>query len=169
MEAILTNSEKAKSGWRASLFNVAVYAYAALWSYAAFIKLSDAERAQIEMKRQVFPPAWGEWIFYLIPCIEIILVIFLMNPATKRKALAASLILISLLSSYMILVLLRVFGSIPCFTGGVYVNWSFGEHLIFNLLLAALAVITLVLTRRGLSRADSSADEGRKERAPGSE
>lgn len=169
MEATLTNSGKAKSGWREGLFNIAVYAYAALWSYAAFIKLSDTERAQIEMKRQVFPPAWGEWIFYLLPCIEIILVILLMNPTSKRKGLQASLALISVLSLYIILILLGAFGTVPCFTGGIYINWSHGQHLVFNLLFTALAATTLVLTRKGSRRADISAGEGRKERAPGSE
>ena len=124
---------------------------AVLFFYAALSKLMDYERSQWEMKNQIFSPAVAWLLTWLIPTLEILLMITLLFPNTRKKALLAAFILLSCFTIYIGIVMTGVFGRIPCSCGGILENMSYGTHLLFNLFFVALATLGLAIDNGWIS------------------
>ncbi|SDF95223.1 Methylamine utilisation protein MauE [Pedobacter terrae] len=116
---------------------------AALFFYAAYSKLMDYDKSRDQMNNQIFPSLISSILTWLIPTIEIILMLGLLFPFTRIKALWASLALLILFSSYIGLIMTGIFGRIPCSCGGILENMSYGKHLIFNLFFILIAIVGL--------------------------
>ena len=123
--------------------------FIALWSYAAFSKILDWEMNKRAMLMQPFPLWMANILFWLIPLLELVLVVFLLNIHTRIRALLASVILLSTFSIYIALILSRAFGSIPCACAGIFSQMGHAEHLYFNLLFILLGGIALIWTHKG--------------------
>lgn len=118
---------------------------ACLFAYAALNKLADYEKSSWEMGNQVFPNWIASILTWLIPAIELILAVLLVTQVTRKKAVWASLILLSLFTVYIAVVMTGVFGRVPCSCGGILKNMSYGTHLIFNLFFVILASLGLAI------------------------
>lgn len=118
---------------------------AALFFYASLSKLLDYKKAKEEMMNQVFPASIAEVFTWLIPTIEILLVILLLNSKTRKIALQFSLALLTLFTLYITVVMTGIFGRIPCSCGGILNNMSYGVHILFNLFFIMLATVGLAL------------------------
>ena len=118
---------------------------AVLFFYASFSKLIDYDKSQWEMKNQIFPIGIAWVLTWLIPSIEIVLTFLLLFPTTRKKALWASLLLLTAFTLYIAIVMTRVFGRIPCSCGGILKNMDYGTHLIFNLFFIVLALLGLAI------------------------
>jgi len=118
---------------------------ASLFFYASFSKLMDYEKSQWEMKNQIFPPEIAWLLTWLIPTVEIFLMIVLLFPNTRKKALLGSSILLTIFTLYIGIVMTGVFGRIPCSCGGILKNMSYGTHLTFNIFFITISLIGLII------------------------
>lgn len=118
---------------------------AALFFYAAYSKLIDYEKSSDQMHNQVFPSFISSILTWLIPTVELLLMLGLLFKSTRIKALKASLILLILFTLYISIVVSGFFGRIPCSCGGILENMSYSVHLVFNLFFIALAILGLLI------------------------
>lgn len=118
-----------------------------LWTYAAFIKIIDYEKARAAMLSQVFPREISEALSLAVPGIELTTALMLCIERTVKAGLYLSLILMSLFTIYIATVLSGAFGRIPCACGGIIQNLSYPEHLVFNMIFLGFSVAGLFLLK----------------------
>lgn len=114
---------------------------AAMFFYASFSKLTNYEKAESDMRNQVFTQPVAEVLTWLIPGIEILIVLLLLFPQTRKTALWASLGLLTVFTAYIALIMTGIFGRIPCSCGGILQRMSYGIHLLFNLFLICISLL----------------------------
>lgn len=133
---------------RQHYINFVSWLYIALWGYAGAIKLISWGTSRREMHLQPFPHWVGDILFWFIPLLELTLVVFLLQTRTRMRALQGSITLLSIFTLYILLVLGRAFGKIPCACGGILSGMGHLEHLYFNLVFIILGWIAMIWTRR---------------------
>lgn len=119
-----------------------------LFLYTGISKILDPAGTYQGLRNQVFPPLLSEMLFYTLPPIELITAILLLRDSTIKAGLLVSSLLMTLFSAYILLVLTGIFGRIPCSCGGVLNSLGWWEHLWFNLVFLALAVVGLWVKMR---------------------
>lgn len=127
------------------IIKIVAITIACLFAYAALSKMADYEKSLGEMRNQVFPNSIAAILTWLVPTVELILAVLLVVQVTRKKAVLASLILLSLFTVYIAVVMTGVFGRVPCSCGGILKNMSYGTHLIFNLFFVLLALLGLAI------------------------
>ncbi len=97
------------------------------------------------MRNQPFSRTVNNFLAHALPLAEIIAVILLVINTTRLLGLYLSLLLMTLFTGYVLVVLLDLFGRIPCSCGGVIELLGWKEHLVFNVffLLISIAAIRL--------------------------
>ncbi|MDF2189601.1 MauE/DoxX family redox-associated membrane protein [Paraflavitalea sp. CAU 1676] len=119
-----------------------------LFVYTGVSKWLDFTKFVGQMNNQPFPDWLTPVIVWTLPAIEIIISIFLMFDRTQVIGFIASFILMLLFTLYTALVLLKVFGRVPCSCGGVIENLSWEQHLVFNLFFVGVALAGIFLKRK---------------------
>jgi putative oxidoreductase len=126
-----------------------------LFVYAAASKLLDPDRSRGQMMNQVFP-AWVAGILvWAVPLAELITAGLLVFNRTALSGLYMALGLMSAFTIYIALVLLHVFGRVPCSCGGVLQKMGWVPHLFFNLFFLLLTVTGIYMVyreRRGVGK-----------------
>ncbi len=125
----------------ATLVEVIAWLLAALFTYTAVSKVYDWSGTRIAMYNQVFPVWMAEVLLYLLPLVEMVVAILLLVPNWRKTGILMSVILLSLFTGYVAIVWLEFTERVPCSCGGVLKNLGWGEHLIFNLVFLAIAII----------------------------
>lgn len=115
-----------------------------LWVYAAMSKLLDYQTFYIQLAKSPLISEFAAAVALTVPLAELTVAILLAIPKLKLWGLYASLFLLILFSAYLI-ALLNFSQYIPCACGGVFSDLSWEEHIIANLVLAALAVSGVIL------------------------
>lgn len=116
-----------------------------LFSYTAIAKLIDIKLFTIEMHNQPLPLWFTSLLVYLLPSIEILIVICLLFENHRFLALIISLILMLFFTAYTILILIHMFPRVPCSCGGVIKNLTWKQHLVFNLFFDGIIIWALIL------------------------
>lgn len=116
-----------------------------LFSYTAFAKLIDIRLFTIEMHNQPLPLWFTSLLVYLLPALEILIVVGLLIDRFRFAALVSSLVLMLFFTFYTALVLLHIFPRVPCSCGGVIKNLSWQQHLVFNLFFDAIILWAIFL------------------------
>lgn len=121
---------------------------AILWFYAAISKIIDFDHFQKAMHKQTLWPIARSLLTYGLPPVEIALGVLLIIDRTILYGLYFSACLLLLFVSYIILVLTKVFGRVPCSCGGLieHMGWQF--HLYFNITFLTLTIITIFIHQR---------------------
>ena len=114
-----------------------------LWVYAAMSKVVNFEQSSMQMMNQVFPASINAILLWVLPATELFIAGLLLFSKSRIVGLILSAILLFLFSGYVLLVMLNVFGRIPCSCGGIISKLSWGQHLVFNLVFLALAILGL--------------------------
>lgn len=112
-----------------------------LFMYTAVSKLIDWDGTKSALYNQVFPLWMADILLFLIPTIELFLVICLYSPSIRRYGFLFSIFVMASFTAYVGLVLTGIFGRIPCSCGGVISELSWMEHLIFNLVFLGIALL----------------------------
>jgi uncharacterized membrane protein YphA (DoxX/SURF4 family) len=132
---------------RTTIIEIIVMLYVILFLYTGISKLMDYSvfKEQIATSPILAPVAkpiaWG------LPWIEFFLSILLLVPRWRLKGLIASAVLMVLFTAYIILVL-SFNKEIPCSCGGVIEQLSWGQHIVFNTLFIASAIIAIAFQKR---------------------
>jgi putative oxidoreductase len=86
-----------------------------------------------------------------VPTIELIAVGLLLYKGTEKAGMYSCFFLMVLFSCYIGYMLLTE-NNLPCSCGGVLRSMSWPEHLVFNLALALLALVNILVFYNGLPR-----------------
>nr|WP_139377370.1 MauE/DoxX family redox-associated membrane protein [Daejeonella lutea] len=100
------------------------------------------------MSKQVFTAEVADILVYLVPFTELVLAGLLCFTLTRIYGFVLSAVLLAWFSIYIVLILAGVFGKIPCSCGGVLSQLGWSEHLAFNLVFLALALIGFVSLKK---------------------
>lgn len=129
------------------IINSGRYGFILLWGYAAVVKLYNWENSRREMLQQPFPYWMSNILFWLVPLVELALVVLLLYRSTLMLGIKASVVLLSIFTLYLALGLGRAFGKIPCACGGILSGMGHEVHIVFNLLFVAVGIIAWVLAQ----------------------
>jgi putative oxidoreductase len=124
---------------------------ALLFAYMAFSKLADFEEFKRQLNMQVFPSSLVEILLYLIPGIELLVVILMMVKHTRLFGLILSVVLMVLFTGHIALVLSDYYDHIPCSCGGVLNSLGWQAHLWFNVFFLVLSIAGLIFQHQILS------------------
>ncbi|WP_186758552.1 MauE/DoxX family redox-associated membrane protein [Echinicola salinicaeni] len=112
-----------------------------LWTYTGLEKLINWEATYKAFHNQPFPPELTEILAYSIPVTELLLVLILLIPQSRKLGLLLSTLLMTVFTTYIGLVWVGAFPRIPCTCAGFIESMSWEGHLIFNGLFIALGII----------------------------
>ena len=117
-----------------------------LFVYAATSKLWDFGQFKVQLGQSPILTAYAEWIAWGVPAIEYLLTLLLVMSTTRYFAFFGSLALMTMFTTYIILVL-NFSDYIPCSCGGVLEDLGWTEHILFNLFFIVLSIIAILLSR----------------------
>ena len=129
-----------------------------LFLYTGIMKFIDHRRFGWALFESPLLHSLATILSYLVPICELLIVISLLLPRTRRLGLITSLCLMSIFTLYIgYMVYFRV--GLPCTCGGIisYMNWH--QHFYFNTAATLLALYAVLLhpTRTGLDTKRSNA------------
>lgn len=116
-----------------------------LWAYSSFYKLYEFGKFKQAMDTQVFPKWIGKILVYVIPTLEIILIILLLIPKTRLLGMYGSLFLMTLFTMYVGGATFGIYGRYPCACGGIFSRLGWKRHFKFNLIFTIIALAGVVL------------------------
>lgn len=118
-------------------------AFILLFVYAATCKLIDFHDFRVQLGKSPLLTAFAWQVALLIPSIEIGIALLLASARFRLAGLYASFSLMVMFSAY-IYYILHFAWYIPCSCGGILQNMDWTQHIIFNLVFVALAVIAVL-------------------------
>jgi uncharacterized membrane protein YphA (DoxX/SURF4 family) len=110
-----------------------------LFSYAAITKLGDFHKFSGQLGRQGVPEHWRALAALMVIGAELAACLLLLRPATARKGLWLSVLLMMAFTAYVGLVLAGFWGKVPCACGGVISTMTWDQHFIFNIFFLSIA------------------------------
>ncbi|KFF11157.1 MauE/DoxX family redox-associated membrane protein [Flavobacterium hydatis] len=118
--------------------------YVFLFVYAASSKLFDFENFRVQLGQSPLLSAFADWISLLVPIIELLICVLLIIPKSRFIGLFASYSLMVMFTSYIFIVL-HYTAFVPCSCGGVLEKLNWTQHLIFNCIFIAMAILAIIL------------------------
>jgi uncharacterized membrane protein YphA (DoxX/SURF4 family) len=114
-----------------------------LFAYTASSKLFDHPTFEATLSRTPFISPGAAILAWLVPLSELVLVLLLFFPQTRRAGLYCSIVLLLVFTVYLVAALLSG-EHLPCSCGGVISGMSWGLHVAFNLVFIGLAYGSVV-------------------------
>jgi uncharacterized membrane protein YphA (DoxX/SURF4 family) len=132
---------------KATICEIIVVLYIILFLYTGISKLLDYSifKEQVATSPLLAPISKG--IALSVPLIEFLVAILLILPKWRLKGLYSSLLLMIAFTIYIIGILLFN-KELPCSCGGVLAELSWAQHIIFNIVFIALAIIGILIERQ---------------------
>jgi uncharacterized membrane protein YphA (DoxX/SURF4 family) len=118
-----------------------------LFTYTALSKLTDYNLFRYQLQTYPFISKFGDLISWAVPVAELIAVVFLLIPKTRRIGLFASLLLMTGFTIYLTLMIIFGGKDLPCSCGGVIQRLTWSQHIIFNVFFTGLALWALRLQK----------------------
>lgn len=115
--------------------------------YTALSKLNHQSLFAFTLSKSPLLRDSAGWLSWAIPATEIILAVLLVFPRTKIHALRWSFILLSAFTLYIGYMLLFS-PSLPCSCGGVIQQMSWTQHLLFNISLLVLTLLSILFINK---------------------
>jgi hypothetical protein len=116
-----------------------------LFLYTGVEKLINLRGFKESLMYQPFPHWLSSLLVYLLPTVELSIVLLLIFERTRLVGLISSFVVMVIFTAYASLVLVKVFGFTPCACGGIIKNLSWPQHLLFNTFYAILTIIGIIL------------------------
>ncbi len=132
------------------------YLFIFLFLYAAFSKLMDVQKFQVQMSKSPLITQFAGLLAWGVPILEIIVAVFLFVPRLRLTGLYASFSLMLAFTGY-IFIIQNFSPYVPCSCGGILSSMGWTSHLIFNTVFTLLAIVGILLFNRQQSRAYSYA------------
>lgn len=130
--------------------NVVAVLYILLFVYSATSKFLDFENFQVQLGQSPIITAYADWVSWGIPILELFIALLLVVPKYMVLALYASFSLMTMFTTYIIIIL-NFSDFIPCSCGGVLEKLSWTDHIFFNLVFIAIAVMGIQFTEMQLN------------------
>ncbi len=123
--------------------------------YTAWSKLREYEQFRYTLSQSYLLKPVAGVIAWLLPVVELIVVVLLFVPMWRRWGLKFSTMLLSVLTLY--LTFMMIFApKLPCACGGVLEDMTWKEHIYFNLGLIILSIIGAVLYKKEKGKLNKS-------------
>jgi hypothetical protein len=119
-----------------------------LFVYTAFSKWFDFAGFWRAMHNQPIPGWSAAVLAVIVPPMELCCAVLLMTGKTRIWGLRGTAGLMTVFTLYIVLILSGAFHYIPCSCGGVIREFSWKQHLLFNILYLTLSIIGLLLERK---------------------
>ena len=129
------------------LVDVVTFFFVLLFLYTGCAKLMEISTFKEQLSSSPFLGAFAGIITWGLPIGEILLAIALLIPATRIKALYASMILMAIFTVYVI-VILFIDNQLNCSCGGIIEELSPKQHVLFNSACVILSLIAIMIARR---------------------
>lgn len=118
--------------------------YILLFVYAAVTKLLDYDKFVVQIGQSPILTNWSGYIAWLVPAIELFISLLLIFPTTRLTGLYASVGLMVMFTTYIILAS-KFSDYVPCSCGGVLQDMTWGQHLVFNLFFLVSGVVAILI------------------------
>lgn len=138
---------KFNSQTRNNIVSIICYIYVVLFIYTATSKLLDFGQFKIQLGQSPIITAYADWVVWGIPLIELVIAGLFLFPRLIRTALYSSFSLMTMFTTYIILIL-NFSDYIPCSCGGVLEKLGWTEHIVFNLVFIVIAAIGVFYLER---------------------
>ena len=127
------------------------YFFVLLFVYAAVSKMRGFADFQIELAQSPLLSAFAGPVSFGILALELMTALLLVWDKTRRIGLYASFGLMAAFTMYIYLIL-NYADNIPCSCGGILEKMSWEQHLVFNIVCAALALVAILFMEKGRAR-----------------
>ncbi|WP_394364017.1 MauE/DoxX family redox-associated membrane protein [Chitinophaga barathri] len=115
-----------------------------LFVYAATSKLMDYKVFLVQMNDQPFDDKFSILLVWGLPALQYLIAGLLIFRRTLLAGLYGSLALMLIFTVYITLIKLNFFNHIPCSCGGVIKQFTWTEHLYFNLFFIIISLAGIV-------------------------
>ena len=139
--------QKLKPKHSRAIVQTVCYLYILLFVYTAISKLLDFENFRIQLAQSPLLSAYAGFIAPFIITAELFLVLLLCIKATRLSGLYSSFFLMIAFTVY-IYIILNYSDFVPCSCGGIIEKLGWTKHMIFNIVFALLALLSVVLTEQ---------------------
>ncbi len=123
-----------------------------IFAYVIIGNLGHFREYQSKMALQVFPFPIAIVLSYIIPLLLFVAIVLLFQRRTRNKGLLFSTLLIFAFTSYTGLILLRVFGMVPCACISIINGVGWEKQFFLNLFLLLVAISGTLLIRKEVRR-----------------
>ncbi|TYA89192.1 MauE/DoxX family redox-associated membrane protein [Seonamhaeicola marinus] len=127
--------------------NSICFLFIILFVYAATSKLMDFNHFKSQLGRSPYISPYANWMVWAIPSVELLITGLFLFPKQRVLALYSSLSLMTIFTTYLIVVL-NFSDSIPCSCGGILATLGWKEHIIFNGAFIVLALIGILSKKK---------------------
>ena len=122
---------------------VTCYLLIFLFTYSGVSKLIDHEVFEAAILRSPIIRPQATIISWLIPMIELLIVVMLLLQQYRKAGLLLSLLLLTIFTAYIGYMILFI-PDLPCSCGGVLKELSWNNHLLFNSFFILIILISLL-------------------------
>lgn len=119
-----------------------------LFFYTSAVKLLDMDEFHRQLANQTLPGWTVAPLLWLIPISELLVSVLLVFSSTRTIGLYGSTILMLIFTGYVGLVLMNVFGRVPCSCSNLIRNMGFKTHFLFNLFFLTLSIIGIYMSNQ---------------------
>ena len=123
--------------------NLTCYLLIFLFTYTGVTKLIDHSFFKSSILQSPIISNYATVISWLIPLLELSIVVMLSFAKYRQKGLLFSLLLMTVFTVYIIYMILFI-PHLPCSCGGILKELSWSSHLLFNSFLVLLILISLL-------------------------
>ena len=130
-----------------ALIQIVCFMLILLFAYAGFSKLADHSMFYIQLLRMPWLSVAAGFIAWVLPLLEIAIVLLLFFPSTLIYGLYTSFCLIIMFVLFLIIMVMFT-TNLPCSCGGIIAKLSWTQHIIFNLFFLLLNAVGIILHQR---------------------
>jgi hypothetical protein len=120
------------------------YLFILLFVYAAVSKLMDFQNFQVQLGQSPLLSSYAEYVSFGVIGSELLISIILGIPQYRTYALYLAIALMSMFTSYIIIIL-NFSAYVPCSCGGILEKLGWTEHLLFNIFFIVSGCVAILL------------------------
>ncbi len=129
------------------IINLVAALFVGLYCYTALEKLKDVSGFVWAMSNVPAIASYANFLSGFIPGLEIGICILLIIPYTRTLGLFCASTLMTMFVLYVLFVLLTM-KHLPCTCGGFIQEFTWLQHLLFNLSFLTIGIVSIILTKR---------------------
>jgi hypothetical protein len=95
------------------------------------------------MNAQVFNARFTPFLVFGLPAVELLIAGILLFRKTRMLGLYSATLLMAIFTIYIGLGILHVYNRVPCSCGGIFEEFTWKEHFLFNLVLTGIGIIAI--------------------------
>ena len=118
-----------------------------LYLYTGLSKYYSINVFQVVLNKSILLKPYSIFLSLTLPGFELLLVLLLAIPITRRIGFNISAYLLSLFTIYL-LYMIKFSPTLPCSCGGIISQLSWTQHILLNILLIVLSIYGSILTKK---------------------